>query len=578
MAHGLLNVIIRNNTIFVTMINDSDPSSGPSKANPRSLKVWIPLLMSIMVVGGMVVGMKMQQIPLIQTSGSYAPNQQSSIHEGSKIEELLRYIENRYVDDVDRDKLVDKAIRTILDELDPHSSYIDTENLKQVNEQLQGNFEGVGIEFLMIDDTILVVSPISGGPSDKVGILAGDKIVSIEDSIVAGIDITFPEIVSKLRGERGTTVNVGIKRKNESELLYFDVERDEIPLNSVDIAYMLDEQTGYIKVNRFSATTHVEFMDSLEYMVENNGLKDLVVDLRQNPGGYLQEAIKMLSQLFSEKQQLLVYTEGRTVKRSDYETTGRAFFEIGNIAILIDEGSASASEIMAGAVQDWDRGVVVGRRSFGKGLVQEQYTLRDGSALRLTVARYFTPTGRSIQKSYEPGKDYDGDIANRILSGELFSEDSIAILDTLKYFTKKDKRVVYGGGGITPDLFVPVDSLELNRNFLELRGHIPQFVYRQLENQTERFKDYSIESWMKSYHVTDQMVTDLANYGKEKGVEITSEELMEVTPLIKTSLKARVARQYYGEEGSYKVINQVDEVVRTAIKALKKKEPVALEE
>lgn len=557
------------------MINT--PDSNPSPASPRTLKVWIPLLMSLMVVGGMVIGMKMQKIPLIQTKSSYSSSQNASIHEGSKIEELLRYIENRYVDEVDRDKLVDKAIRTILDDLDPHSSYIDAEHLKQVNEQLQGNFEGVGIEFLMVDDTILVVSPISGGPSDKVGIQANDKIITIEDSIVAGVDITFPEIVTKLRGERGTTVEVGIQRKGENELLYFDVERDEIPINSVDIAYMLDEKTGYIKVNRFSATTHIEFMDSLEYMVEKEGLKDLVIDLRQNPGGYLQEATKMLSQLFDEKQQLLVYTEGRTVNRSDYETTGRAFFEIGNIALLIDEGSASASEIMAGAVQDWDRGVVVGRRSFGKGLVQEQYTLSDGSALRLTVARYFTPTGRSIQKSYEPGNDYDGDIANRVISGELFSQDSIEVLDTLKFYTKKDKRVVYGGGGITPDIFVPVDSLELNRNFLELREHIPQFVYRQLENQTDRFKDYSIGNWMKSYRVTDQMIKDLADYAKDKGVKITEEELKKITPLIRTHLKARVARHYYGEEGSFKVLNQADDIVKSAVKALKEKEPVALE-
>ena len=575
MGNFCVYVLIENNIIFVTMNNDPDFNS--SISNPRTLKVWIPLLMSLMVVGGMVIGMKMQKIPLIQTKGTYASSPNVSVHEGSKIEELLRYIENRYVDEVDREELVDKAIRTILDELDPHSSYIDADHLKSVNEQLQGNFEGVGIEFLMVDDTILVVSPISGGPSDKVGILANDKIISIEDSIVAGVNITFPEIVTKLRGERGTTVQVGIQRKNEDKLLYFDVERDEIPINSVDIAYMLDEQTGYIKVNRFSATTHIEFMDSLEYMVEKDGLKDLVIDLRQNPGGYLQEATKMLSQLFDEKQQLLVYTEGRTVKRSDYETTGRAFFEIGNIALLIDEGSASASEIMAGAVQDWDRGVVVGRRSFGKGLVQEQYTLRDGSALRLTVARYFTPTGRSIQKSYEPGNDYDGDIANRVISGELFSQDSIAILDTIKYYTKKDKRIVYGGGGITPDLFVPVDSLELNRNFLELREHIPQFVYRQLENQTDKFKDYSMNAWIKSYRVTDQMVLDLADYAKGKGVEIDAEELKEIKPLVKTMLKARVARQYYGEEGSFKVLNQADKIIKTAIRALKEKEPVALE-
>ena len=518
----------------------------------------------------MIIGMKIQKVPLIQ-SRTYTSGEghQISISEGSKIEELLRYIEHRYVDDVDRDKLVDKAIATILDELDPHSTYIDAENLQRVNEQLEGNFEGVGIEFLMVDDTILVVSAISGGPSDKAGLLAGDKIVMIEDSIVAGVDITTAEIVKYLRGERGSMVNVGIQRHGNKDLLRFDIERDEIPINSVDIAYMLDDRTGYIKINRFSATTHVEFMDSLGYMIEKEGMKDLVIDLRQNPGGYLQEATKMLSQLFKDKKQLLVYTEGRRVKRSDYETTGRNFYEIGEVALLIDEGSASASEIMAGAIQDWDRGVVIGRRSFGKGLVQEQYNLRDGSALRLTVARYFTPTGRSIQKSYDDDADYDGDLRNRMTSGELFNSDSIALSDTTRFYTINENRIVYGGGGITPDIFVPVDSVELNYNYLQLREHVPQFVYRQLENKTNLPAEQALSEWSKNYQVSNEMIRDLARYAADKGVEITPEELVEITPLLKTTVKARVARQYFGPEGSFSVLNGNDEAVKEALKVLR---------
>lgn len=556
------------------MTNDVSPTPSPTPPpNPRALKVWIPLLMSVMMVGGMIIGMKIQKVPLIQ-SRTYTAGEghKISISEGSKIEELLRYIEHRYVDDVDRDELVDKAIATILDDLDPHSTYIDADNLQQVNEQLQGNFEGVGIEFLMVDDTILVVSAISGGPSNKVGILPGDKIVVIEDSIVAGVEITTSDIVKYLRGERGTTVNVGILRYGTPELLYFDIVRDEIPINSVDIAYMLDEQTGYVKINRFSATTHIEFMDSIGYMIKEQGMKDLVIDLRQNPGGYLQEATKMLSQLFEDNKQLLVYTEGRKVKRSNYETTGRPFYEIGKIALLIDEGSASASEIMAGAIQDWDRGVVIGRRSFGKGLVQEQYNLRDGSALRLTVARYFTPTGRSIQKSYDEDADYDGDLQNRMTSGELFNQDSIEQLDTTRFYTIKENRVVYGGGGITPDIFVPVDSLELNYNFLRIREHVPQFVYRQLENKPNPSAEKSLFDWQKNYQITDQMIRDLASYAMNKGVEITAAELIEITPLLKTVVKARIARQYYGAEGSFYVLNTDDTMVKTALKVLHDKE------
>ena len=547
-----------------------------SEETPKKLKIWLPLLFSIVLIGGMTIGMKLKNAPLIQT-----PTIQeipiSGIGETGKVEELIRYIEAKYVDDVNRDELIDKAIKKILDELDPHSNYIDAEQLKSVNQQLEGNFEGVGIEFLMLDDTILVVTPITGGPSEKAGILAGDKIVSIEDTIVAGTDKPVTDIVNRLRGEQGTDVNVGIKRGHEASLRNFTITRDEIPINSVDVSYMLDEKTGYIKINRFSATTYKEFMEAMENMIENEGMEDLVIDVRQNPGGYLLEATNILSQLFEDRKKLLVYTEGRTVNRSDYESTGRPFFKVGKLSVLIDEGSASASEILAGAIQDWDRGVIVGRRSFGKGLVQEQYNLQDGSALRLTVARYFTPSGRSIQKSYDDKAAYDKDVANRYQSGELYNADSIQILDSTQYYTLKENRLVFGGGGVTPDIFVPIDTTFASDYYLKLRPHVPQFVYRYLDKNGRAYNDYKLEDFRNKFTVSDQMIEEFLDYAENKDVkkeEITTKKEKDALRLL---LKARVARQYFGEKGHYFIINEDDPVVKKAMDALKYKNPLSAE-
>ena len=549
------------------MVNEKDPI-------PRSVKVWLPLLFSLVLVGGMLIGMQLKKAPA-SYSGSTAQQPAVKRVESGRIEELIRYIESRYVDEVDREELVEKAINTILKELDPHSNYISSDQLQDVNEQLEGNFDGIGIEFILLDDTIMVVSPIAGGPSEAVGIIAGDKIVEIEDSIVAGTNHEVRDIVSLLRGKKGTEVRIGVLRSNESNILPFTITRDKIPLNSIDVAYMLDKETGYIRINRFSATTYKEFMQHIEHMVEKEGLKDVVIDVRQNPGGYLQEATNLLSQLFAERDKLLVYTEGKNVQRNDYESTGKPFFPIRKVAALIDEGSASASEIVAGAIQDWDRGIIVGRRSFGKGLVQEQYGLKDGAALRLTVARYYTPSGRLIQKSYDDYEKYDEDVINRLESGELLDEEKITFDDTTKFYTTEG-RIVYGGGGISPDIFVPIDTILLNNYYVKLRQHIPQFVYRYMHQHAAVF-DQSLKDFKTSYQLPAELFQEFLDYTVDRGIAYEQKQIKACEGPIKQMIKARIARHLYKEEGYYSVINEDDEVVQKALKALKKENPLTAE-
>ncbi len=542
--------------------------------NPKKLKIWLPLLFSLVLVLGMLIGINLKQAPVV-ASKEKIPIIRTI--EPGRVEELLRYVEAKYVDDINREELTEIAIGNLLGELDPHSNYISAKQLQEVNEQLEGNFEGIGIEFMILDDTILVVTPISGGPSEAVGILPGDRIVEIEDSIVAGKDVIVKDVVGMLRGKKGTDVKVGILRDNVKEIKHFTITRDKIPLNSVDIGYMLDEKTGYIRVSRFSATTYKEFMEKIEDLVENHQMEDLVIDLRQNPGGYLQEATNILSQLFDEKGKLLVYTEGRTVKRNDYETTGKPFYNIGNIAVLIDEGSASASEIVAGAIQDWDRGVVIGRRSFGKGLVQEQYSLKDGGALRLTIARYYTPSGRSIQKPYEDLEAYSHDVLERQENGELSSADSITIADTTEYFTLKEKRVVYGGGGIQPDIFIPIDTIYLNDYYSDVRKELPKYVYRLVEENKADF-NYNIKEFKSLYAVTDKALNEFLSYCHSRGVKETKiKNPKHFRDALKLVFKSYVAKQLFEDEGFFETWNKEDPAVQKALEVLKQPNPIAVE-
>jgi len=536
----------------------------------KKLNIWLPLLLALVMVLGMFIGTRLQEAPVIRITSNDSSERTIRYGEAGRVEELIRYIEARYVDGVDRDELVEKAINSVLGELDPHSTYISADQLKEVNEQLSGNFEGVGIEFLIVEDTILVVTPIVGGPSEKAGVLAGDKIVQIEDSLVAGQNINTTGVIERLKGEAGTSVKMTVLRGED--LHQFEVTRDQIPIYSVDIANMLDDKTGYIKITRFSATTYKEFMEGVERMVEKEGMKDLVIDLRQNPGGYLNEATSILSQLFKEKDKLLVYTKGRTVDRNDSKSTGRSFFDIGKIVILVDEGSASASEILAGAIQDWDRGWIVGRRSFGKGLVQEQYDMSDGGALRLTVARYYTPSGRSIQKPYLGVDNYDSDVVNRYKSGELLKEDStFHNNDTTAYKTNAG-RLVYGGGGISPDIFVPLDTLVYNTDYILLRQFAAPFSYRYTAKYPNEILYKDLESFRSKFRVTDAMLEEYVAYAKDRDAEVDLDNIMAIKGNVKTLLKARIARQLFGEKGFYTIWNDEDVMVQKALDLIRKGE------
>ena len=529
------------------------------------------MLFAIVLVTGMLIGMRMQSnTPTLVVEPK---NQPANVPGQGKVEEILRYVDAKYVDEVEREQLLQEVIDEMLERLDPHSNYISAEQLREVNEQLEGNFDGIGVEFMMLDDTIIVVAPLAGGPSEAAGIQAGDKIVEISDSTIAGVDMKTKDVISLLRGEKGTDVEVGVLRGAEEQLRHFTITRDEIPMNSVDVAYMLNDEIGYIKVNRFSATTYEEFMKELEGMVENQGMRDLVIDLRHNPGGYLQQATNMLSQLFDDKGRLLVYTEGRSVGRNDYESTGRAFFPIEDIVVLIDEGSASASEIVAGAIQDHDRGVIIGRRSFGKGLVQEQYKLRDGSALRLTVARYYTPSGRSIQKPYSDPEAYEHEMYDRYETGELESKDKIKIADSTEYYTDNG-RVVYAGGGIMPDVFVPIDSTTMDEQYLELRQYTPQFVFRYMRQEGKKLKENALPTFRREFQVTPELLDQLIAYAQEKGANLQLPLEPDVRRETQRFLKARIAKHLYDDQGFYTVWNEQDAMVQEAMKALAKPNPL----
>ncbi|MDZ4846402.1 MAG: S41 family peptidase [Chitinophagales bacterium] len=533
----------------------------------KKLNFLLPLLLSLVVAAGMIVGFKLRE-------SSWSKRPMVDRMDYSRLDEILNIVDSKYVDTVNSEKAINKLIESILNQLDPHSFYIAASELNEVNEGLEGNFEGIGVEFYILRDTIIVVSPISGGPSEALGILSGDKIILIDDSLVAGKKITNNDVVKKLRGKKGTQVKVSIARRNEKELLDFEITRDKIPITSVDAGYMIDKETGYIKISRFSANTYEEFMAELNELHDAH-MQNLIIDLRQNPGGYLNAATMIADELLDNKK-LLVYTEGKAYKRKEYLAQMEGLFENGNLAIIIDEGSASASEILAGAVQDWDRGIITGRRSFGKGLVQEQYNLRDGSALRLTVARYFTPSGRSIQKPYDNGNEnYDLEIAARYEHGEHLSKDSIHVQDSIQYFTSKGK-VVYGGGGIMPDVFIPLDSLNNYKQLAKVRVHIPEFIYDYFSENSDSYKQYAtLADFMSRYIVSDAIYQQFISLPKLKEEGLKPEEVAAIQGDIKTMLKAYIARQLWKNDGFYAVINTMDKTFLKTLEIVKNPESIA---
>jgi carboxyl-terminal processing protease len=486
-----------------------------------------------------------------------------------KLTDMINYISRDYVDSVSREKLVEDAIYGILDSLDPHSSYIPPEDFEEVEDQLNSNFEGIGVQFRMEKDTILVVQTIPGGPSEKAGVMAGDRIVKINDTIVAGIGFESRDVVKRLKGPRGTQVKVGIYRMGMDDLIDFTLIRDVIPTYSVDIAYMVDDSVGYIKMSRFAENTYNELVEALTRLTAQ-GMTKLILDLRGNFGGFLQASIR-ISDEFLADQQLIVYTEGNSRPNNYAYATKRGIYENQPLVVLIDEASASASEIVAGAVQDNDRGTIVGRRSFGKGLVQEQLDFPDGSALRLTVARYHTPTGRCIQRSYDNGsREYFEEMHLRYVRGEMENPDSIAFADTIKYYTPAGK-VVYGGGGIMPDIYVPLKKDEKNvlYNLLVNQGVLFQFAFEYTDRNRPTLKQYAtVEDFIDRFRVDDRLFNELLAYAKKEGLEYNAADVAYAGQKIKTLMKAYIGRNLFDDAGFYPVYHEIDDVFQAGLTEL----------
>lgn len=536
-------------------IQDTDPYSS-YRSNKKKTNPYSPFIYAVVLAFGVMLGFVVNSI----TTGK-----QSIINQQyDKVEDILNYINLKYVDTINRADLMDKTIDKMLNNLDPHSVYIPAQDLSEVNESLEGNFQGVGIEFFIVQDTVTVVTAIPGGPSELVGIKAGDRIIKINDSIVAGVKIKDTDIKKKLRGPKDTQVKVSMLRSGKKELINFNITRNTIPLYSVDAAYMINPTVGYIKINNFSSTTHQEFVEKLGEL-KQKGMKELVIDLRGNPGGYLQAATSIADELISGEK-LLVYTKGKAYDRQDYNARRPGVFEEGKVSVLIDQGSASASEILAGALQDWDRGVIVGRTSFGKGLVQEQYDLRDGSALRLTVARYYTPSGRSIQRPYDKGnEEYFNDVYERYMRGEFVHEDTIASKDTTIYKTRNGRRV-YGGGGIRPDVFVPVDTSAEGEYFFTVRASIPEFVYKYSSQHSGLLDGYKTkEDFRKNFVVTDAMLNEFYTYAVAAGLQRNAAKDAKIATKLKLNIEAFIAKQTWRLDGYYYIINETDNVLNTAV-------------
>lgn len=485
-----------------------------------------------------------------------------------KFSTTLQIIEFAYVDSIDAPDLVEKAIIAMLKELDPHSAYITSDDVRRVNEPLEAEFEGIGVTFQMFNDTILVVAPVPGGPSDKLGILAGDKILKINGEDAFGTKINNEYVMDRLRGKKGTSVDVSILRSDRKELLDFTIVRDKIPLNSIDATYMVAPGIGYIKLTRFAKSSITEFHESVALLREQ-GMKDMILDLRGNSGGFLNVAVDLSDQFLPDKK-LIVYTEGMRSPKQEFFSTSKGDLMSGKLIVLINEGSASASEIVSGAVQDWDRGLVVGRRSFGKGLVQRPFNLPDGSMIRLTTARYFTPTGRSIQKPYEEGvEEYYKDLKNRLDKGELVDAKTIEFPDSIKYYTPNG-RVVHGGGGIMPDVFVPLDSTRFSDYYSDLvrKGIFNTYTLNYLDkNRKKLLTDYpDFNSFKDNFEVTDQMFDEFIALAEEKEVK-RKEEDKYYYPVadLKVQIKAMIARNLWDVNAYFQMINVLDTELKVAV-------------
>jgi carboxyl-terminal processing protease len=526
----------------------------------KRLNIILPLLFALFLVGGMLIGNRLNRISEYNNFQVYP--------RGNKISGVIDYITSEYVDSIDKDGLIEETIPEILKKLDPHSLYIPATDLASYNEPLEGNFHGIGIQFNMQKDTVYVLNTILNGPSEKTGILAGDRIIAVDDSIIAGVGLASADIVSMLKGKKGTKVRVDIVRRGVGEPIEFEITRDRIPITSVDIGYMLTDEIGYIKISNFSKTTNQEFLEAIANLKER-GMRNLVLDLRYNGGGFMNAATDIADQ-FLKPGKLIVYTEGNAQPRKDILSTGSGELLDNEVIVLIDESSASASEILAGALQDNDRGLILGRRSFGKGLVQQQTMFTDGSALRLTIARYYTPTGRSIQKPYVNGiEDYLHELSDRVSNGELIYADSIKFADSLKYITPGG-NVVYGGGGIMPDIFIPYDTSLWMPYFIRVsnRGLIYRFAFNYADKNRQVLSDFSDHRKLTEFLESQELLTEFVEFAEENGVKAEAEDIILAQRTLNIYMKAYIGRVILDSKGYYPIIHEIDREIIKSVEIL----------
>lgn len=523
-------------------------------------KIYTPIILSIVLAFGIVLGNFMGKV-------SSTPGTNRSLATTGKLDYILKTIDQHYVDSIDVDSITERVIPQLLEDLDPHSTYIPAKDLESVNEELNGNFGGVGVQFRMFDDTVMVMHVIDGGPSQKVGLKDGDRLIAVDDSVIAGVGFKNDDVMNALRGERGTEVKVTVYRPYEDKTVNFNIERGSIPVNSVEVAYMLDDKTGYVNVARFGQNTYNEFLVAISQL-KQQGSTSIVVDLRGNTGGYLGAAIGMVNE-FLKRGEMIVYTDGKAQKRQEYKADGSGSCQNMRIAVLLDEWSASASEIFAGAMQDNDRGIVIGRRSFGKGLVQNQQMLADGSALRLTIARYYTPSGRCIQKTYEKGaENYAEDLWNRFQHGEMDNKDSISFKNT-KSFTTKKGRTVYDSGGIMPDVFIPRDTLgvtDFSRK-VSNTGLVVRQAFFYVDKHRAALVAIVNEGGVKAllaYLKKQNLMPDLLALAKEKEIVHKDDDLQLSYHVLETQLYAFIAQNVMDSEGFYPIIRALDNTVLQA--------------
>ncbi len=533
-------------------------------------KVIVFLLLPLIVLGSTALGIVLGGFLTPSSANNDSIfTQVKRFNSAAKLNEILNYIGEMYVDSVDKKQLTEESIAALLAQLDPHSYYIPAKDFDGMNDPIEGNFEGIGVEFRVKDDTVMIISPIANGPSEKLGIKAGDRIVKVDSIPVAGVGITNDSIIKLLKGPRGTIVEVDVKRPGYKKLFHYKIIRDQIPIYSVDAPYLIKDKVGYLRITRFSKTTYHEFVEAANKLIKK-GMKKLIVDLRGNGGGVLAAATDIADELL-QKGKMIVYTDGRTRNKEKVFATDKGSLEGIEVAVLINENSASASEVLAGAIQDNDRGLILGRRSFGKGLVQEQVMWPDGSALRLTVARYYTPTGRCIQKPYDSDLEaYHSEAYNRYENGELLSADSIQFPDSLKFYTPEGK-LVYGGGGIMPDVFVPLDTVGGTPFLYELRyrGIIENFAlsYADRNRKMLRGKYKTAVAFKNKFKVSNDLFNGLIKFAEENGMQRNLDQVVQSKALIKRGVKASISRNLYNDFGYYVIINEYDKTVQEAIKS-----------